>query len=39
MISNELIIGLATVAPVLGIGTAAATTGGSEYTGEHRAED
>ena len=29
---------LATVAPVLGIGTAAATTGG-EYVGEHRAED
>ena len=30
---------LATVAPVLGIGTAAATTGGGEYIGEHRAED
>ena len=30
---------LAVAAPVLGIGTAAATTGGSEYTGEHRAED
>ena len=30
---------LAVVAPVLGIGTAAATTGGGEYVGEHRAED
>lgn len=27
---------LATVAPVLGIGTAAATTGGDHYVGEHR---
>ena len=30
---------LAVVAPVLGIGTAAATTGGDHYVGEHRAED
>ena len=29
---------LAIVAPVLGIGTAAATTGGGDYVGEHRAE-
>ena len=28
---------LAIAAPVLGIGTAAATTGGSDYIGEHRA--
>ncbi|MGV3114136.1 phage holin [Corynebacterium freneyi] len=27
---------LAVVAPVLGIGTAAATTGGGDYVGEHR---
>ena len=30
---------LAVAAPVLGIGTAAATTGGDHYIGEHRAED
>ena len=30
---------LAVAAPVLGIGTAAATTGGDHYVGEHRAED
>ena len=29
---------LAVAAPVLGIGTAAATTGGGDYIGEHRAE-
>ena len=29
---------LAIAAPVLGIGTAAATTGGGDYVGEHRAE-